>query len=86
MAVSRTLVTHAIHDNTAIFSDDVAATEELSELTSLMRRRVDSVIVVPLVFEGKAMGAIYLESSDPANRLNRDHLEFVAVVAEYAVT
>jgi Nif-specific regulatory protein len=86
VAVSRTLVTHAIHDNTAIFSDDVAASEELGELTSLIRRRVDSVIVVPLVFEGKAMGAIYLESSDPANRLTRDHFEFVAVVAEYAVT
>ena len=86
LPVSRTLVSHAIHENTAIFSDDITASEELSDLSSLTKRRVDSVIVVPLVVDGKPMGAIYLESTESGNRLNRDHLEFVAVIAEYAAT
>jgi len=82
--VSRTLITTAIKDSTAIFSDDVTSDEQLSNLSSLTKRRVGSVIVVPLVANGKTIGAIYLDSTELANPLNRDHLEFVAVVAEFA--
>jgi Nif-specific regulatory protein len=82
--VSRTLIARAITSGTAIFSDDVTSNEDLSNITSLNRRRVDSVIVVPVAAGGETTGAIYLESADPANRLNRGHLEFMAVVAEYA--
>lgn len=84
VAMSRTLITNAVNSGTAIFSDDVSADEQFSEVTSLTRRRVDSVIVAPLLPEGKPIGAIYLESTDSQHRLTREHLEYVAVVADYS--
>jgi len=84
VSVSRTLVSHAISGSTSIFSDDVTSDEQFSDVSSLGKRRVCSVIVVPLVADRKAIGAIYLDSASPANRLNRDHVDFVAVVAESA--
>jgi Nif-specific regulatory protein len=82
--VSRTLLNHAISGNTAIFSDDVTSDEQLRDVSSLGKRRIESVIVVPLAADRKPIGAIYLDSASPANRLSRDHLDFVAVLAESA--
>ena len=82
--VSRTLVTKALLDRSAIFSDSVTASEEFNQVSSLARTRVASVIVAPLVGEQRTIGAIYLDSADVANPLTRQHLEFAAVVAEYA--
>jgi Nif-specific regulatory protein len=84
VSVSRTLVSDAISGSTSIFSDDVTSDEHFSDVSSLGSRRVDSVIVVPLVADRKPIGAIYLDSASPANRLSRDHFDFVAVVAESA--
>jgi hypothetical protein len=63
--VSRTLVARAIRDSLATFSDDVTSHEDLSEVTSLTRRRVVSVITAPLVAEQRTIGAIYLDSANP---------------------
>jgi Nif-specific regulatory protein len=84
VAVSRTLVTMAIAKNTAIFTDDLTMSEEFSGLSSLNLRKVDSVIAVPLSNEGVAIGALYLESVHAGRRLNRQHVEFAVVIAEYA--
>ena len=82
--VSRTLVTKAINGSLATFSDDVTSHEELSEVTSLARRRVVSVITVPLVAEQRTIGAIYLDSANLLNRLNREHLEISTAIGEFA--
>jgi Nif-specific regulatory protein len=82
--VSQTLVTKAMRDSLATFSDDVKAHQDLSGVSSLSRRRVVSVIVVPLITEGRTIGAIYLDSADPVNRLSSEDLEFTAVIVEYA--
>jgi Nif-specific regulatory protein len=84
VSVSRRLVSHAISGGASIFSDDVISDQQFSNISSLGKRRVDSVIVVPLVADRKPIGAIYLDSASPANRLNRDHQDFVAAVAESA--
>jgi transcriptional regulator with GAF, ATPase, and Fis domain len=84
VSVSRTLVTSAIREGAAIFSEDVRSSEGFGDVTSLATRYVQSVIVVPIAADGRITGTIYLEATDPASRLNREHLEFVAVVADYA--
>jgi transcriptional regulator with GAF, ATPase, and Fis domain len=86
VTVSRTLVTRVINSRNAIFSDDINSSAELAKLSSLTGRCVDSVIVVPLIVDGKPIGAIYLESANPANPLRQDHLEFMMTVAEFAAT
>jgi transcriptional regulator with GAF, ATPase, and Fis domain len=82
--VSRTLVARAIRESLATFSDDVTSHEELSEVTSLTRRRVVSVITVPLVAEQRTIGAIYMDSANPLDRLNREHLEIATAIGEFA--
>jgi transcriptional regulator with GAF, ATPase, and Fis domain len=82
--VSRTLVARALNDSFATFSDDVTAHSELRVLNSLSRRQVLSVVVMPLVAEQRTIGAIYLDSANPLERLTRGDLEFVGVIAEYA--
>jgi len=86
VAISRTLVTRAIKGSSAIFSDDVTKHLEFCELSSLTARNVVSVIVVPLRTEQQTIGAIYLDSADPLNRLTEQHLEFMVVVADYAAS
>jgi len=86
ISMSRTLVKQAMRTGAAISSHDVRSSGELSDITSLIHRRVDSVMVVPLATDERAIGAIYLESNDSRNRLLRDHMEFVAVVADHAGT
>ena len=82
--VSRTLVTKAINGSLATFSDDVTSQEELSEVTSLVRRRVVSVITVPLVAKQRTIGAIYLDSANPMDRLHREHFEIATAIGEFA--
>jgi len=84
LPVSRTLVARAMSRSTAIFSDDIRSDAELGQVSSLTGRSVASLIVVPLVTDERAIGAIYLEDSDPANPLRRENLEFVMAVAEFA--
>jgi len=82
--VSRTLVTRAIRESAAIFSDEVNAPGEFADVTSLTGRRVESVIVVPLAADGEVIGTIYLESGDPREKMSREHLELAAVIADSA--
>jgi transcriptional regulator with GAF, ATPase, and Fis domain len=84
--VSRTLIADAVSTGNAIFSDDLTCDEKFAELSSLTRRRVDSVIVVPLATGTNVFGAIYIDSADASQRLNRDHLGIVAAIAECAGT
>jgi Nif-specific regulatory protein len=82
--VSRTLVSKAIREGSATFSDDVSGQQELSEVTSLTARRVLSVIVTPIASGQRTIGAIYMDSADPEKRLNRTHLELATAIAEFA--
>jgi Nif-specific regulatory protein len=86
LPISRTLVTRAIRDSSATFSDDVTRYLEFGELSSLTARNVVSVIVVPLRTEQQTIGAIYLDSAHPLNRLTQEHLEFMVAVAECAAS
>ncbi len=83
VSISRSVVTRAIRNDIAIFSADVGSSEDFSGVTSLTRRRVESLIVVPLHAHGKITGAIYLDSSDRV-RLDQEHLQFITIIADYA--
>jgi transcriptional regulator with GAF, ATPase, and Fis domain len=84
--VSRTLIRKALTESVATFSDDVTVHQDLSELSSLTNKRVVSVIVVPLAVEERTIGAIYLDSADPLNRLRSEHLDLVAMIASQAAS
>ena len=65
----------------AILGADVPASGGLSEVDSLVSLKVRSLLCVPLTVFQKVVGCIYLDTSSPGTRFDRDHLEFVAGIA-----
>ncbi len=47
-------------------------------------RRVGSLLVVPLAGNGRVLGAVYLETGDPAEAFDEGHLQIVTAVAGVA--
>ena len=80
--VSRTLVRRVMEQQVALLSNDVSRGDQLSE--SLVASRTTAVLAVPLPGPEKALGAIYLASSNPAARFDEGHLQLATGIAGLA--
>ncbi len=79
--VSRTITTQVMDQGVAILGADVPASGGLSGVESLVSFRVRSLLCVPLTVFQKVVGCIYLDTTSPGTRFDRDHLELVASIA-----
>ena len=79
--VSRTITAQVMDQGVAILGADVPASGGLSGVESLVSLKVRSLLCVPLTVFQKVVGCIYLDTSSPATRFDRDHLELVASIA-----
>ncbi len=79
--VSRTITTQVMDQGVAILGADVPASGSLSEVESLVSFRVRSLLCVPLTVFQKVVGCIYLDTTRPGTRFDRDQLELVASIA-----
>ena len=79
--VSRTITTQVMDQGVAILGADVPASGGLSEVESLVSLKVRSLLCVPLTVFQKVVGCIYLDTTSPGTRFDRDHLELVASIA-----
>ena len=79
--VSRTITTQVMDQGVAILGADVPASGGLSEVESLVSFRVRSLLCVPLTVFQKVVGCIYLDTTSPGTRFDRDQLELVASIA-----
>ena len=79
--VSRTITTQVMNQGVAILGADVPASGSLSEVESLVSFRVRSLLCVPLTVFQKVVGCIYLDTTRPGTRFDRDQLELVASIA-----
>jgi transcriptional regulator with GAF, ATPase, and Fis domain len=77
--VSRTITRQVMEEGVAILGGDVPG--NLSAVASLVRLHVRSLLCVPLTVFQKVIGCIYLDTTNPATRFDRDHLELVASIA-----
>jgi transcriptional regulator with GAF, ATPase, and Fis domain len=77
--VSRTITRQVMEEGVAILGGDVPG--NLSAVESLVRLHVRSLLCVPLTVFQKVIGCIYLDTTNPATRFDRDHLELVASIA-----
>jgi transcriptional regulator with GAF, ATPase, and Fis domain len=82
--VSQTITNQVLREGVALLSNDLFESERLSERPSLIDARVCSVLCVPLIFLEKALGVIYLDTSDPAARFDEGHLQLVTAIAGIA--
>ncbi len=77
--VSRTITRQVMHEGIAILGGDVPG--GLSGIDSLVSSQVRSLLCVPLTVFKKVIGCIYLDTTNPATRFDRDHLELLASIA-----
>jgi transcriptional regulator with GAF, ATPase, and Fis domain len=82
--VSQTVTNQVLRDGVALLSNDLFETEGLGERPSLVEARVCSVLCVPLLISKKALGVIYLDTSDPQARFDEGHLQLLTAIAGIA--
>jgi len=82
--VSRTVVARVLRDRVGLVASDVSGSEALRQFKTLSELKVISLLCVPLVVAGKAIGAIYLDSNSPTVEFDENHLQVMAAVAGIA--
>jgi transcriptional regulator with GAF, ATPase, and Fis domain len=81
--VSRTIVQQVLRDGVALLANDAPRETKLAT-DSLIAARTHSVLCVPLVLFGRTLGVVYLDSTQPRDQFNRDHLQLVTAIAGIA--
>ena len=79
--VSRTIARQVMQENVAILGVDVPGSGKLRDVESLAASEVHSLLCVPLTVFQRTIGCIYLDSNNPANRFQEDHLQLLAAIA-----
>jgi Nif-specific regulatory protein len=79
--VSRTITRQVLQQGIAILGADVPGSGGLSGVESLVIFQVRSLLCVPLTVFQKVIGCIYLDTTSPTRRFDREHLELVASIA-----
>jgi transcriptional regulator with GAF, ATPase, and Fis domain len=81
VVVSRTVTRRVMEQEIAILGADVVRSGALSSAESIVASDVRSLLCVPLTVFRKVIGCIYLDSTSPSDRFDRDHLHLVAAIA-----
>ncbi len=79
--VSRTITRQVMEQGVAILGADVPGSGGLSTVESLASFQVRSLLCVPLTVFQQVVGCVYLDTTNPVTRFDRDHLELVASIA-----
>jgi len=82
--VSRTVVQRVGRDRVGVVVNDVSGDEVFNQIPTLAELSVSSLLCVPLVVSGTAVGAIYLDSQAPGEHFDDDHLQVMTAVAGIA--
>jgi Nif-specific regulatory protein len=82
--VSRTVVQRVRRDRVGVVVNDVSGDEVFNQIQTLAELSVSSLLCVPLVVLGTAVGAIYLDSQAPSERFDDHHLQVMTAVAGIA--
>jgi Nif-specific regulatory protein len=79
--VSRTIAQQVLDQGIAILGSDVPGSGGLGKVESLIASQVRSLLCVPLTVFRRAIGCIYLDTVNLADRFNEDHLQLVTAIA-----
>jgi Nif-specific regulatory protein len=81
--VSRTIVQQVLRDGVALLAGDGGEEKHLAS-ESLIAARTHSVMCVPLIMFERKLGVLYLDSTLPRDKFNREHLQLVTAIAGIA--
>jgi transcriptional regulator with GAF, ATPase, and Fis domain len=82
--VSRSVVQRVRGDRVGVVVNDVSGDEVFNQIRTLAELSVSSLLCVPLVVSGTAVGAIYLDSQAPGEHFDDHHLQVMTAVAGIA--
>lgn len=82
--ISATVVRRVLRERAAILSSDVAGNEDFGGAQSLVASETRSLLCVPLTLFDKALGVLYLGTSDRAAGFDEDHLQLATAAASVA--
>jgi GAF domain-containing protein len=82
--VSATVVRRVLRERVAILSSDVAGNEDFGGAQSLVASETSSLLCVPLTLFDKALGVLYLGTSDRAAGFDEDHLQLATAASSVA--
>jgi Nif-specific regulatory protein len=81
--VSRTIVQQVLRDGVALLAGNGDEEQQLTT-ESLITARTHSVMCVPLIMFDRKLGVLYLDSTLPRDKFNREHLQLVTAIAGIA--
>ena len=82
--ISRTVMDRVLSERVALLSSDAQADERLAGARSLTIQRVHSIMCVPLSSQSGVLGLIYVDCSNPFERLETDDLNLLNALATAA--
>jgi transcriptional regulator with GAF, ATPase, and Fis domain len=82
--VSRTIVGRVLEEGVAVLSNDLSEMEEFSDAESVVRRKIRSVLAVPIEVLDRRLGAIYMDASDPRVIFDEGHLQLLTAAGSVA--
>jgi transcriptional regulator with GAF, ATPase, and Fis domain len=82
--ISATVVRRVLRERVAILSSDVAGNEDFGGAQSLVASETSSLVCVPLTLFDKALGVLYLGTSNRATGFDEDHLQLATAAASVA--
>jgi Nif-specific regulatory protein len=82
--VSRTITDRVLREGVSILSNNMQQSGAFKEADSLISSHIQALLCVPLMLFEKAVGVIYLYTSDPLTRFDEDQLQLVTAIAGIA--
>jgi Nif-specific regulatory protein len=79
--VSSTVIRKVMQEKAGVLSNDILEDHTFNEAKSLIDSQTRSLLAVPMLVFDKILGLIYLDSSDPAARLDSNHLQLLTAIA-----
>ncbi|MBO0797589.1 MAG: sigma 54-interacting transcriptional regulator, partial [Blastocatellia bacterium] len=84
VTASRTILQTVLRDGVAILRNDVAEDAALQLSKNLVRSGVRSILAVPLTYLHNTFGVVYLDTTNPEDGFDEEHLQLVTAVANLA--
>ncbi|HVH87618.1 MAG TPA: sigma 54-interacting transcriptional regulator [Terriglobales bacterium] len=82
--VSRTVISRVVREQSGMMMRDVDSNAELRKSASFADFPIHALMCVPLTFEGRVTGVIYLDTQDARVRFDENHLQMLTAIASLA--
>jgi Nif-specific regulatory protein len=82
--VSHTITQRVLNEGISFLSNEVQQSDNLTTAESLISSKIQALLCVPIMLFDKPLGVIFLYSSDPVARFDKDQLQLVTAIAGIA--